>query len=143
MSGAAVSKHSSSASDAVREHARDTYLRPAQQRSLKTVAINVGVVHRALGFANRIPLVCQALKSAKFLEANGIRLMSQTGPPSGQSTTVTYTYQFIDRAESNLPKNDPWKELRGALKDVFAKEGGGENYLRRERESFDAHKERR
>jgi hypothetical protein len=141
MTGVAVSnRYSSSASDTVREHARDVYLRPAQQRGVKTVVINVGKVHRALALENRIPLVCQALKSAKFLETNGLRVISQTGPPSGQSTTVTYTYQFIDADESVLPKSDPWKELRGVLKDVFAELGGGENYLRRERESFEPRK---
>jgi hypothetical protein len=136
MSNALTKLHSSSASDAVREHARDTYLRPAQQRGLTTFSINVGQVHRALALENRVPLVCQALKSAKFLESNGLRLISETGPPSGQSTTVTYTFEFIgDKHEA--PKRDPWTELRGALKEVFAESGGGERYLRAERESFE------
>ena len=130
-----------SASDTVREHARDAYLRPARQRGAKTVAINVGEVHRALALSNRIPLVCQALKSAKFLQANGVRIISETGPPSGQSTTVTYTYHLTESDNSVLTRNDPWKELRGALKDVFAELGGGETYLRKERESFESRKE--
>jgi len=132
---------SPSASDTVREHARDAYLRPARLRGAKTVAINVGEVHRALALTNRIPLVCQALKSAKFLQANGLRLISETGPPSGQSTTVTYTYHLTESDNPVLTRNDPWKELRGALKVVFAEWGGGEGYLRRERESFESRKE--
>lgn len=125
-----------SPSELVRAHARDVYLQPARRRGLKVVEINVGQVHRALTLKNRIPLVCQALKSEKFLNANGLRLISQNGPPSGQSTTVTYTYEFVDNGKPDGPKPDAWNELRGALKDVFAEFGGGENYLRGERESF-------
>jgi len=80
-------------------------------------------------------LVCQALESDKFLQANELKLISKTGPPSGQSTTVTYTYEFIDTKPSS-PKEDPWARLRGALRDVFAELGGGEQYLRAERDNF-------
>jgi len=134
--------HSSSASDAVREHARNAYLRPAQQRGLRTFSVNVGEVHRGLGLKNRIPLVCQALKSAKFLESNGVRLVSETGPPSGQSTTVTYTYEFIDGDRPEVRARDPWKELRGSLKSVYTELGGGECYLRAERETLECKESR-
>ena len=86
--------------------------------------------------------MCQALKSDKFLSGNGLRLVSESGPPSGQSTTVTYTYEFVENAASIAPRRDAWVELRGALKEVFAELGGGENYLREERESFYGPKER-
>ena len=132
-----------SASESVREHARQAYLQPARRQGDKRVEINVGTVHRALALNNRIPLVCQALKSDKFLSGNGLRLVSESGPPSGQSTTVTYTYEFVGSAESIAPRRDAWGELRGALKEVFAEFGGGENYLREERESFYGPKERR
>ncbi len=59
----------------------------------------------------------------------------QNRAPSGQSTTVTYTYEFIDTKPSS-PKEDPWARLRGALRDVFAELGGGEQYLRAERDNF-------
>lgn len=113
----------------------DRYVRPTRHRGERTVSINVGEVHRAVALRNRIPLVCQALESAKFLRANELKLVSKTGPPSGQSTTVTYTYEFIDTKPSS-PKDDPWVRLRGALKDVFAELGGGEDYLRAERDNF-------
>jgi hypothetical protein len=125
-----------SVSETVRQHAHDAYLRPARQQGLKTFEINVGQVHRALTLKNRVPLVCQALKSEKFLDANGLRLISETGPPSGQSTTVTYTFAFIERDKSAAPHRDPWTDLRGALKNIFAELGGGENYLRKERDAF-------
>jgi len=127
---------SPSVSELVRQHAHDAYLRPARHRGLKTFEVNVGQVHRALELKNRVPLVCQALKSEKFLDANGLRLISQTGPPSGQSTTVTYTYAFIESDKPSAPDRDAWTDLRGTLKNIFAELGGGENYLRKERETF-------
>jgi hypothetical protein len=124
-----------SISELVRQHATDVYVRPTRQRGERTFSINVGEVHRGVALRNRVPLVCQALQSDKFLQANELKLVSKTGPPSGQSTTVTYSYEFVDTKPSS-PKDDPWMRLRGALKEVFAELGGGENYLRSERENF-------
>jgi len=124
-----------SVSDEVRQYATDKYVRPTQRRGEHSLSINVGEVHRAVALRNRVPLVCQALESEKFLQANELKLISKTGPPSGQSTTVTYTYEFVEAGPAS-PKEDPWGRLRGALKDVFAQLGGGEQYLRAERENF-------
>jgi hypothetical protein len=129
------------ASDVIRQHAVEVYLRDARRRGEEKVSINVGAVHKALGLSNRVPLVCAALASKKFLVENGLRLISKTGPPSGLSTTVTYTYEFVEpeRSPSVLRSNpDAWAKLRGALKDVFADLGGGEAYLRAERSAFRA-----
>jgi len=67
--------------------------------------------------------------------------VDRTGPSSGQSTTVTYTYEFVDEQSSPSASLDPWTELRGALKQVFVGLGGGEAYLRGERENFYGSKE--
>jgi hypothetical protein len=134
-------------SDLVREFAHETYIGPARRRREKTVTINVGQVQKGVGLQNRVSLVCQALKSDKFLRAHGLKLISKTGPPSGQSTTVTYTYEFLHDEPSgpgtlggpgstSQSRQDAWNRLRGALKDVFAEYGGGEAYLRAERASF-------
>lgn len=126
---------SKSSSDLVREYAKETFISPARRRREKTVTINVGQVQKGVGLQNRVSLVCQALKSEKFLRAHGLKLISKTGPPSGQSTTVTYTYEFLDPQSPNAVP-DAWERLRGALKDVYAEFGGGEAYLRAERKSF-------
>ncbi|MBZ5571407.1 MAG: hypothetical protein LAO09_05965 [Acidobacteriia bacterium] len=126
---------SKSSSDLVREYAQETYISPARRRREKTVTINVGQIQKGVGLQNRVSLVCQALKSEKFLRAHGLKLISETGPPSGQSTTVTYTYEFLD-APPAPAGTDAWDRLRGALKDVFAELGGGEAYLRAERAAF-------
>ncbi|MFZ0731062.1 MAG: hypothetical protein WAM79_01935 [Candidatus Sulfotelmatobacter sp.] len=83
--------------------------------------------------------MCSALKTREFLEKNALRLVSKTGPPSGQTTTVTYTYEFVaegKKDDKGGDRQDAWNRLRGALKDVFAELGGGENYLRNERANF-------
>jgi hypothetical protein len=129
----------SSNADSIRKHAADRYVSPARRRRDKTICINVGGVHRELGLQNRIPAVCSALTSRKFLMENRLHLISKTGPPSGKSTTVTYTYEFVgaqDEERTGSDRQDAWNRLRGALKDVFAELGGGESYLRNERANF-------
>lgn len=106
-----------------------------RRRGERIFTVNVGAVHKALALSNRVPLVCAALGSKKFLTENQLRLISKTGPPSGQSTTVTYTYEFLGTQTPPL-NPDAWTKLRGALKDVFAEMGGGEAYLRAERNAF-------
>ena len=124
-----------SSADFIREHAVEGYVVPARRKRDRTFSINVGEVHRALELNNLVPSVCSALVSKKFLMENHLRLLSKTGPPSGKSTTVTYTYEFIDQ-KSPASNEDPWVRLRGALKDAFAELGGGEAYLRGERDNF-------
>jgi hypothetical protein len=82
------------------------------------------------------PAVCSALKTRAFLEENNLQLVDRSGPKSGQSTTVVYTYEFVNREENNSTVPDPWIELRGIAKDIFASLGGGEAFIRRERENF-------
>jgi hypothetical protein len=125
-------------SDAIRRHAYEKYISAARRRREKTVAINVGEVHRALALNNRVPLVCSALGSKKFLTEHGLRIVSKTGPPSGQSTTVTFTYEIVGKKQDDveLSRQEAWNRLRGSMKDIFAEYGGGEAYLRAERASF-------
>jgi hypothetical protein len=125
----------STGSDAVRRHAYERYISVARRRRDKTVSINVGEVHRALALSNRVPLVCAALGSKKFLTEHGLRIVSKTGPPSGQSTTVTFTYEIVGKKQDDAQpsRQEAWNRLRGSMKDIFAELGGGENYLRNER----------
>ena len=132
----AVATHQSD-SDRVRQYARDTYLSSARRRRQSTFTVNVGAVHKALGLHNRVPLVCAALGSKKFLRENNLRLVTRTGPQSGQSTTVDFTYELGELAVVTPATVDPWEALRGIGKEVFASLGGGEAYLRREREEFE------
>lgn len=125
-----------SGSDAIRRHAYEKYVLQARRRKEKLLSINVGEVHRELGLSNRVPLVCAALGSKKFLSEHGLRIVSKTGPPSGQSTTVTFLYEIVHSQMEKQSDDQTWHSLRGIGKDVYASFGGGEAYLRRERENF-------
>jgi hypothetical protein len=122
--------------DKIRIHAKEKYLLPARDRGARRFSIRAGDVVRELGMTGRTPAVCSALKSRRFWQHNNLRLVETSGPKSGQSTTVIYTYEFVDTKAPTSQREDPWIRLRGALKDVFAELGGGEAYLRDERSKF-------
>ena len=125
--------------DEIRTYARERYVVPARGQREKRFSIRAGDVVRGMKLVyGSTPAVCSALKTREFLEENALLLVSRTGPESGQSTTTTYTYEFVREGENSKTSNrqDAWNRLRGALKDVFAELGGGEAYLRDERENF-------
>ena len=117
----------------MREYARREYIEPARQRGDAIVRIVAGDVHRALHLRNRVPLVCSALASREFLRKNHVRIESREGPPSLISTTVAFTYALEDAARVE-PEEDPFYKLRGIAKDVFRELGGGEAFLKSERD---------
>jgi len=120
-------------SDSVREYVRRHYVEPALARGELTVRVIAGDVHRELGLTSRVPSVCNALKKQSFLNANGLRLEKVEGPPSKQSTTVTYTYSFVSEAPAQA---HPFWSLRGVGKEIFREYGGGEAFLSGERKRF-------
>jgi hypothetical protein len=122
--------------DKIRTHSRDKYALPARERKQKRFSIKAGDVVHELKITGYAPAVCSALKTREFLHGNNLRLVGRSGPPSGQSTTVTYTYEFVDVNPLPKPIDDSWKSLRGSLKDVFKELGGGEAYLKAERTGF-------
>jgi hypothetical protein len=129
--------------DKIRAYAREKYVLPARDRREPRFSIRTGDIVRELKLQDRVRAVCTALKAGEFQKNNGLRLVGESGPPSGQSTTVVYTYEFSDSPDA-LPgtPQDAWTQLRGSLKDIYAEYGGGEAYLRQERESFYADKEK-
>ncbi len=122
--------------DKIRIHSTEKYVLPARKQNMKRFSIRAGDVVRELRMNGRVPAVCSALRGHKFLQHNNLRLVEVSGPKSGQSTTVIYTYEFVKTKKTDLPKQDPWIQLRGALKTVFRELGGGEAYLRNERDNF-------
>ena len=128
-------------SDTIRAYGREKYILPARERRASRFSIRAGDVVSELGIgASRAAAVCSALKTHQFLRDNELRLIEATGPKSGLSTTVVYTYEFANPPasvfEASSKSEDAWSRLRGALKDVFAELGGGEAYLRAERGNF-------
>ena len=124
--------------DQVREHARREYIEPARRRGDSTVRIVAGDVQKAVRLVNRTALVCQALRSHKFIEENHLALEKWDGPPSGMSTTVTFTYRLAGRpaAAGQPPGESPLLRLWGIGKEVFRSLGGGEAFIRSERERW-------
>ena len=109
-------------SDLVREQASHNYVEAARRKGLGTFSINTGNVQREAKLQNRVPLVCMALKSKKFLQANGYHLVSETGSPYSLTHVV---YTFTNSFNKALARPDRYVPvglgLRGALKDVFTK----------------------
>jgi 5-methylcytosine-specific restriction protein B len=124
--------------DRVREHARQEYIEPARRRGDSTVRIVAGDVQKAARLVNRTALVCQALKSHKFLKENRLALEKWDGPPSGMSTTVTFTYRLAGQppAAGQPPGESPLLRLWGIGEEVFQSLGGGEAFIRSEREQW-------
>lgn len=120
----------------IREHGARVYVVPARQRGQRRFSIKVGDIVREYRLYRSTAAVCSALKTKEFLRSNGLKLISATGPKSGLSTTVVYTYEFVDNGRTEEQPSDAWQRLRGALKDVFSELGGGEAYLRAERSNF-------
>ena len=96
-------------------------------------------MHRDLHWANRVPSVCTTLSSQKLQRAVGIELIAKDGPPSGQSTTVVFTYRL---PQANRPSTSPAKRsgslesLYGIASEIFRELGGGEKFIREEREKL-------
>jgi hypothetical protein len=121
--------------DQVKEFARHQYIEPARRRGETSVRVVAGDVHRALRFVNRVPTVCTALRSTRFLEENGLILEKREGPPSGLGTKVAYTYRFSQAGARTKLVNHSlgFLRLRGIAKEVFRELGGAEQFLRSER----------
>ena len=86
---------------------------------------------------DRAPAVCSALKTRKFLEDNHLLLENRQGPAKMQSTTVRFKYRLLDEEPTaSQNQEDALLGLWGTGKDVYAGLGGGEAFIRKERERF-------
>lgn len=122
----------------VRDYARRYFLEPARKRNESTVRIVAGEIHKGLGLQNRVPAICQALKSRKFQDENRMVLEKSEGPPSGMSNRMTFIYRFLESDSSGAeePARSAFEGMRGIAKDVFRELGGGEAFLKSERDQF-------
>ena len=76
--------------DRVRKYVLDKYVIPAQKESHDTVSVRAGDVHNALGFKNRLPLVCSALRSGKFLLMANSSIEETEGPDNSTTTRLLF-----------------------------------------------------
>lgn len=137
------------ASDQVRAYVRNHYITPARKAGASTVRVRAGEVHKALKWnLRRVPQVCAALSTQKFLESANVELLEKNGPPSGQSTTVEFTFKLLDEdktysplarrtSESQATQDGTGLEsLYGILEDEFKALGGGDAFLKAERAAW-------
>lgn len=66
------------------------YVEPARARGESTVAIRIGDVHSALGYKNRLPLVCSAIGAKTFEVGCRVERVGMDGPLNGANTTFTF-----------------------------------------------------
>jgi hypothetical protein len=133
-------------SDRVRAYVTKHYIVPARQSGAGTVNVRVGEVHRALKWdLKKVAQVCSALSTQKFLKSAGVELVEKMGPPSGQSTTVEFIFRVLGekggidaqlKNERPVANGSGLLKLYGILADAYSQLGGGEEYLRREREGL-------
>ncbi|MGD0519646.1 MAG: hypothetical protein ABSA48_00185 [Terracidiphilus sp.] len=125
-----------------KRHVISTYVQPARLKGEKTIQVRVGNVQKELGWTNRTPSVFSTLSSKDFQQEAGVELIEKRGgPPSGgPSTTVHFVYQVLDETAQTPPKANTipngagLRALYGLCAETFKALGGGEEFLRRERE---------
>jgi len=122
--------------DQIREHVRLHYVEPARENRQTRFSVRCGNVQKELGMVNRPAHVFAALRSEKFLEPSGLRLVETSGPPSGTSTTVVYTYEFLDTVRTHSSVFENLLRMDGILKEVYKELGGAEHAIREERERY-------
>jgi hypothetical protein len=124
-----------SQADQIRDYVRRTYIEPARQRHEDTVRIMAGDVAKALHLQRNMPNICQVLGGKKFQSENELKLIERNAPPSGQSNTATFVFH-VDDPKPQTSRFAGLLSLEGIGKEVFAALGGGEAFLRSEREHF-------
>jgi hypothetical protein len=130
--------------DQTKEHVIARYVKPARLNGEGVIRVRVGTVQKELGWTNRTPSIFSTLGSREFQREAGLELIEKTdGPPSGgPSTTVQFIYRVLDQKSARrspeafakpIPNGAGLEKLYGILADEFAALGGGEAFLKAER----------
>ncbi|HEX4322326.1 MAG TPA: hypothetical protein VHZ52_15550 [Acidobacteriaceae bacterium] len=143
------SKMKNNLSDQIRRLAKERYVDPAVRAGQKEFSIPVRellVLLPAEFQKNRIPQVCNAIQTAKFLNQDDLQITRVEGPPSGLSTTVVVHYGVGGRSSSTsrqpertaelsrVDAEERAKRLANAMKGLLSKElaeyGGADAFVR-------------
>jgi hypothetical protein len=130
-----------SLSDATKRHVITKYVNPARTRGERRLEVKVGNIVKELGLTNRTPSVFSTLSSLSFQREAGVELIEKRGGPAsgGPSTTVQFVYRVLGEKEPLEKRKDKSEDLMsmyGIGSEVFRQLGGGDEYLKRERESL-------
>ncbi len=134
-------------SDRVRDYVKTAYIVPARRLGASTVTVRSGNICREMNWeTKKMPQICSALASQKFGNQAGTELVAKQGPPSGQSSTVEFTYRINKEtatsddvrssqgpgAGSGVRLMDLW----GIFADGYKQLGGAEAFMRAERDAW-------
>jgi hypothetical protein len=133
-----------SISDQIREYVRSHYVEPARRAKHARFSVRCGTVQKELGMSNRIAQICIALNGPEFLDPNGLQLVEKSCPPSGTSTAVVYTYEFLNARATPVTSPVPVStsifeellQMEGVLKKSYKQIGGAERAIREQREGY-------
>ena len=73
--------------DRIRQHVITHHIAPARDAGETMARVTSGDVHREMDLQDRIPAVCSALDTQKFLDLAGVAMEERSGPPQGATTT--------------------------------------------------------
>jgi hypothetical protein len=130
--------------DMTKRHVIASYVQPARLKGQATIQVRVGNVQKELGWTNRTPSVFSTLSSKDFQQEAGVELIEKRGGPAsgGPSTTVQFVFRVLNKevaiqglssARKLIPNGAGLEKLYGILKDAYTELGGGEAYLKAER----------
>jgi hypothetical protein len=140
----------SSLSDKVREVAKKEYVQRAKQAGKSELSIAVRDLMKHLDKAefpgNRVPLICNAIRTRGFQRENGLEITSVDGPRSKSSPTVVIHYRIgVEKQTAGPESVEPdhrsaedaesratrlTNKLRGLLKEELAAYGGADAFMR-------------
>jgi len=84
-------------------------LRPAKNRKVTEITLRAGDVHRELGLNQRMPMVCNAMRST------GYRMIKEEAPKSGFGANVFITYD-LGQGALTVPQNQSSSSTRNDQK---------------------------
>jgi len=129
-----------SLAETTKRHVITKYVVPARSRGQERLEVRVGNIAKELGLSNRTPSVFSTLSSQSFQREAGLELIEKRGGPAsgGPSTTVQFVYKVLgrDTTQGHPKKAGDLMALYGIGAEIFRQLGGGEEYLRRERENL-------
>jgi len=79
-----------SLADQIREFAFAKYIAPARARGETKVSIRAGDMHSQMNLSCRLPAVCGALGTNKFVSMYNIERLSIEGPIPGANAVFTF-----------------------------------------------------
>jgi len=84
-----------SLADDVRNYCLENIIEPARLKGDNEISIRAGDIHTAMGYHNRMPLVCSSLGTKKFEELANVHRVSITGPANGAN--AVFTFRFLNK----------------------------------------------